>query len=183
MVRSQPARVPTLRSVDHVAFTVPVLGDAVAFFVDHFGGELVYEDGPFADSASDGMYRRLHVDPKAVCRIAMVRVGRHMNIELFEYDAPEQAPAPPRNSDIGGHHLAFYVDDIDLSYEYVQSIPGVEVMEGPNGVDDRAPVAGQRWFYFRTPWGMQMELTTCSTGGFYEGLPGSRMAPPADRWR
>jgi catechol 2,3-dioxygenase-like lactoylglutathione lyase family enzyme len=147
-----------------VAFTVPVLADAVAFFVDHFGGELVYEDGPF-------------------CRIAMVRIGLHMNIELFEYDAPEQAPAPPRNSDIGGHHLAFYVDDIDLSYEYVKSIPGVEVMEGPNGVDERAPVAGQRWFYFRTPWGMQMELTTCSTGGFYEGLPGSRMAPPADRWR
>jgi catechol 2,3-dioxygenase-like lactoylglutathione lyase family enzyme len=89
----------------------------------------------------------------------------------------------PRNSDAGGHHLAFYVDDIDAGYEYVASIPGVVMQQGPNGVDSTAPVAGQRWFYFQTPWGMQMELTTCATGGFYEGLPGAGMAAPSESWR
>lgn len=113
----------------------------------------------------------------------MIRLGRHHNVELFEYEAPDQQTALPRNSDIGGHHLAFYVDDIDAGNDYLRSIPGVVVQEGPNGVDPAAPVAGQRWFYFQTPWGMQMELTTCATGGFYDGLPGAAMAVPAEKWR
>lgn len=176
-------RVPTLRAVDHVAYTVPDLDAAVAFFVDHFGAELIFRDGPFRDDESDGMYRRLNVNPKAQCTIAMIRVGRHHNVELFEYSAPRRNLHQPRNSDVGGHHLAFYVDDIDAAYDYVRSIPGVVVQEGPNGVHPDAPVAGQRWFYFQTPWGMQLELTTCATGGFYDGLPAAALARPADRWR
>jgi catechol 2,3-dioxygenase-like lactoylglutathione lyase family enzyme len=176
-------RVPTMRAVDHVAFTVPDLDEAVRFFVDHFGGELIFTDGPFVDERSDGMRRRLNVHPRACSRLAMIRLGRHHNVELFEYEAPDQQTTLPRNSDIGGHHLAFYVDDIDAGYEYLRSIPGVVVQEGPNGVDPAAPVAGQRWFYFQTPWGMQMELTTCATGGFYDGLPGAAMAVPAEKWR
>ena len=176
-------RVPTLRAVDHVAFTVPDLDQAVRFFVDHFGAELVFIDGPFEDQQGDGMRRRLNVDPRAQCSLAMLRLGQHHNVELFEYHAPQQQSTPPSNSDVGGHHLAFYVDDIDSSYDYIRSIPGVTVQEGPNGVAADAPVAGQRWFYFQTPWGMQMELTTCAAGGFYEGLPGAAMAAPTQRWR
>jgi catechol 2,3-dioxygenase-like lactoylglutathione lyase family enzyme len=176
-------KVPTLRAVDHVAYTVPDLDEAVRFFVDHFGAELIFRDGPFVDDECDGMRRRLNVDPKAKCTIAMIRIGKHHNVELFDYDAPQQHTELPRNSDIGGHHLAFYVDDIDAGYDYVRSIPGVVVQEGPNGVDPNAPVAGQRWFYFQTPWGMQMELTSCPTGGFYDGLPGGGMAAPSATWR
>jgi catechol 2,3-dioxygenase-like lactoylglutathione lyase family enzyme len=175
-------RVPTLRAVDHVAYTVPNLDEAVRFFVDHFGAELIFTDGPFVDGAGDGMRRRLNVDPRARCTIAMIRLGAHHNVELFEYDAPEQS-ALPRNSDIGGHHIGFYVDDIDAGYEYVRSIPGVTVQEGPNGVDQAAPIAGQRWFYFQSPWGMQLELTSCATEGFYDGLPGAGMAAPGKTWR
>jgi catechol 2,3-dioxygenase-like lactoylglutathione lyase family enzyme len=172
-----------MRAVDHVAFTVPNLDEAVRFFVDHFGAELIFTDGPFVDDESDAMHRRLNVDPRARSSLAMIRLGHHHNVELFEYVAPQQQPTPPRNSDVGGHHLAFYVDDIDAGYEYVRAIPGVTVQEGPNGVSPEAPVAGQRWFYFQTPWGMQMELTTCATGGFYDGLPGAAVAPPAQTWR
>jgi catechol 2,3-dioxygenase-like lactoylglutathione lyase family enzyme len=176
-------RIPTMRAVDHIAFTVPDLDAAVRFFVDHFGAELVYTDGPFEDPEDDGMRRRLNVDPRARCALAMIRLGQHHNVELFEYQAPDQQATPPRNSDIGGHHLAFYVDDIDAGYRYVRAIPGVVVQDGPNGVAADAPVAGQRWFYFTTPWGMQMELTTCTTEGFYRGLPGAAMARPTKRWR
>jgi catechol 2,3-dioxygenase-like lactoylglutathione lyase family enzyme len=172
-----------MRAVDHVAFTVPDLDEAIAFFVDHFGAEVAFKDGPFGDADADGMRRRLNVDPRARCSLAMLRLGRHHNVELFSYDAGDQVTAPPRNSDVGGHHLAFYVDDIDAGYDYVRSIPGVVVQEGPNGVDAGAPVAGQRWFYFQTPWGMQLELTSCATGGFYDGLPGALAAPPAETWR
>ena len=176
-------RVPTMRAVDHVAYTVPDLDEAVAFFVDHFGAEVVFNDGPFADLEADGMRRRLNVDPRARCSLAMLRLGRHHNVELFSYDAPGQVSHPPANSDVGGHHLAFYVDDIDAGYDYVRSIPGVVVQEGPNDVAAGAPVAGQRWFYFQTPWGMQLELTSCATGGFYDGLPGAHAAPPSQTWR
>jgi catechol 2,3-dioxygenase-like lactoylglutathione lyase family enzyme len=169
--------IPTLRSVDHVAFTVPDLDAAVGFFTAHFGGTPVFFDGPFSDDG-DGMTRRLNVDPTASCRLAMVRLGA-VNLELFQYDTPEQSDQPPRNSDVGGHHLAFYVDDIDAAHRYVSTIPGVRVMEGPNGVAADSPVKGQRWFYFLTPWGLQMELTSCPGGRFYAGLPGGAMAPPA----
>jgi catechol 2,3-dioxygenase-like lactoylglutathione lyase family enzyme len=172
-----------MRAVDHVAFTVPNLDEAVHFFVDHFGAELIFTDGPFVDDESDGMHRRLNVDPRAQSSLAMIRLGQHHNVELFEYAAPQQQLTPPRNSDVGGHHLAFYVDDIDAGYEYVRAIPGVTVQEGPNGVSHEAPVAEQRWFYFQTPWGMQMELTTCAAGGFYDGLPGAGVAPPTETWR
>ncbi|WP_433259793.1 VOC family protein (plasmid) [Streptosporangium sp. CA-135522] len=171
--------IPTLRSVDHVAFTVPDLDAAIAFFVDHTGGELIFRDGPFVDEAGDGMTRRLNVDARAGCTLAMVRLGR-LNLELFEYTAPEQSTTQPRNSDIGGHHLALYVDDVDTAHAYLSSVPGVTLMEGPNGVADDSPVFGQRWFYFTTPWGLQMEITSCADGTFYRGLPGERMAPPAE---
>jgi catechol 2,3-dioxygenase-like lactoylglutathione lyase family enzyme len=174
---------PGLRAVDHVAYTVPDLDQAVRFFVDHFGAELIFTDGPFVEDSGDGMRRRLDVDPRARCTIAMIRIGKHHNVELFEYTAPEQRTERPRNSDIGGHHLAFYVDDIDAAHAYVSGIPGVVVQEGPNSVDPAAPVAGQRWFYFQTPWGMQLELTTCAGEGFYQGLPGAAMAPPSVQWR
>src|SRR6476646_6318261 len=50
-------KIPTLRAVDHCAYTVPDLDEAVQFFVDHFGAELVFYDGPFVDDESDGMRR------------------------------------------------------------------------------------------------------------------------------
>ncbi len=176
-------KIPTLRAVDHVAFTVPDLESAVQFFVDHFGAELAYRDGPFFDSESDGMTRRLNVAASARCSIAMLRLGKHLNLELFEYEVDGQAVTPPRNSDVGGAHLAFYVDDVDAAHAYLATIPGVTLQEGPNGVAADAPVAGQRWFYFSTPWGLQLELTTSVGTGFYEGLPGARMAPPSEEWR
>lgn len=176
-------RVPGLRAIDHCAYTVPNLDEAIAFFVDHFGAEVAFFDGPFFDADSDGMRRLVNVHPRAKSRLAMVRIGAHHNLELFEYEAPQQVTSLPRNSDIGGHHLAFYVDDIDAAVDYVRQIPGVVMQEGPNEVRPDAPVAGQRWVYFTSPWGMQMELTTCATEGFYEGLPGAKMAPPSSQWR
>ena len=175
-------RIPTVRSVDHVAYTVPDLDQAVAFFVDWLGGELIFKDGPFRD-AGDAMTVRLNVDPRASCRLAMVRLGPTMNLELFEYQAPEQIESFPRNSDVGGSHLAFYVDDIDAAFDYLSGVPGVVIQgEAPHGVHPDSPVAGQRWFYFLTPFGLQMELTSSPGGRFYQGLPAHRMAAPAPAW-
>jgi catechol 2,3-dioxygenase-like lactoylglutathione lyase family enzyme len=168
--------IPSVRSVDHVAYTVPDLDEAVDFFVRYLGGELVFRDGPFA---GDYMRTKLNVDPAASCTLAMVRLGLTLNLELFEYDAPERALSLPRNSDIGGSHLGLYVDDVDQAWEYLSTVPGVTLQEGPNGVLDTSPVRGQRWFYFQTPWGMQMEITSDGTGTGYRGLPGASLAAPS----
>jgi catechol 2,3-dioxygenase-like lactoylglutathione lyase family enzyme len=170
--------IPGLRSLDHVAYTVPNLDDAIDFFTTHFGAQLVFRDGPFRGDGSE-MTDRLNVDPRAYCELAMLRLGDTTNLELFEYTAPEQNSTPPRNSDIGGHHMGFYVEDIDRARSYLQSIPGVRLMSGPNDVSTSSPVAGQRWFYLLTPWGMQLEVTTDSRPGFYDGLPGAGMVPPS----
>jgi catechol 2,3-dioxygenase-like lactoylglutathione lyase family enzyme len=175
-------QIPTVRSVDHVAYTVPNLDEAVNFFVDWLGGELIFKDGPFSDSG-DGMKVRLNVDPRASCRLAMLRLGQTMNLELFEYEAPERVERFPRNSDVGGTHLALYVDDIDQAFAYLKGVPGVTIQgDAPHGVLASSPVAGQRWFYFLTPFGLQMELTSCPDGRFYAGLNAHAMASPAASW-
>ena len=150
-----------MRAVDHVAYTVPDLDAAITFFVDHFGAEVIFTDGPFADGKGDAMRRRLDVDPKATCRLAMIRLGRYHNVELFEYDAPEQVQSVPRNSDVGGHHLGFYVDDIDAAIEHLRA-SDVRVLEGPTA--SRGPAEGNRWVYFLSPWGMQFELVSYPHG-------------------
>ncbi len=177
---SKTSSLPGLRSLDHVAFTVPDLREAIEFFTDHFGATVVFHDGPFRGDGTE-MRERLDVDPRASCRLAMLRLGDTTNLELFQYTAPEQRTTPPRNSDIGGHHLAFYVDDIDDARDYLAQVPGVQLMNGPNGVAADSPVAGQRWFYFTTPWGMHMEVTTDGRNTFYAGLPGAGMVPPRGR--
>jgi len=71
----------------------------------------------------------------------------------------------PKNSDAGGHHLAFYVDDLDVAIEHLKS-HGVEVLGEP--VSSMAFATGQRWIYFLAPWGMQFELVSYPNGKDYE---------------
>ena len=47
--------------------------------------------GPFSDPTGTFMQDLLGVHPRAVIeQITMIRCGRSANIELFEYDAPDQ---------------------------------------------------------------------------------------------
>ncbi|MFF4761544.1 VOC family protein [Streptomyces sp. NPDC001292] len=87
------------------------------------------------------------------------------NFEIFEYEAPDQSPRPPRNSDVGGHHLAFYVEDLDEAVAHLRG-RGVRVLGEPTA--SSGPSSGQRWVYFLTPWGMQLELVSFPAGKAYE---------------
>ena len=53
------------------------------------------------------------------------------NFEIFQYEAADGAAPQPKNSDIGGHHLAFYVDDFDTALEYLKN-KGVAIMGEPH---------------------------------------------------
>ncbi|MEK8104580.1 VOC family protein [Micromonospora sp. M12] len=54
-----PIGIPGARAVHHVAYTVPDLGQAVQFFVDVIGAELVYQLDRVADPDGDWMTRKL----------------------------------------------------------------------------------------------------------------------------
>lgn len=182
---TDPARavgIPTARSVDHFAFTVPNLDQAIEFFTDVLGCELVYRAGPFEDPDGNWMETALHVHPQASLHLAMLRGGPTTNFELFEYTSPDAADAIPRNSDVGGHHVCFYVDDIDQAVDYLRAIDGVVVMGDPTPVGSPQPNAGSRFVYFKTPWGLQMELVSAPGGMAYEENARRRTVPPARAW-
>lgn len=168
---------PGLRGTDHIGFTVPDLDEAVAFFVDVLGCEAFYELGPF-QADDDWMERHLNVHPRTVMRrLKFLRCGHGSNFELFEYEAPDQRAEPPRNSDIGGHHLALYVDNIDAAVAYL-SAKGVRILGEPT-VRTAGPSAGQTWVYFLSPWGMQLELVSFPGGKGYERDTDRRLWHPA----
>ena len=75
------------------------------------------------------MHDLLGVDPRAVIdQITVLRIGHSANIELFQYEAPDQRQTHPRNSDWSGHHIAFYVTDIDAAVAYMESKGVAEVL-------------------------------------------------------
>lgn len=157
--------IPGLRGTEHIGFTVPDLEEATRFFVDVIGCELIYALGPFARD-DNWMQEHLNVHPRTIMRkLRFFRCKTGPNFEIFEYEPFESAAQQPKNSDIGGHHLAFYVDDFDVALEYLKG-NGVEVLGEPMFSQNASE--GQRWVYFLSPWGMQFELVSFPNGKSYE---------------
>ena len=156
-----------LVGVDHVGLTVPDIAEAVAWFQDVMGASAPLSFGPIADPQGTLMHDLLGVDPRAVIdQITVLRIGRSANIELFQYEAPDQRRTYPRNSDWSGHHVAFYVTDIDAAVAYMVS-KGVEKFFGPFSLTE-GPAAGQSINYFKTPFGTYIELISYPNGMAYE---------------
>ncbi len=173
-----PACVPGLRGLDHVGFTVPDLEQATRFFVDVLGCRAMIDMGPF-QSDDDWLRTNLDVHPRSVMkRWRYFRCGHGSNFEIFEYEAPGQNTTPPANSDIGGHHLAFYVDDIQAAVEHLRD-RGVRLL---GDIKHRAsgPNQGLSWIYFVTPWGMYCELVSYPHGRGYERTTHERLWDPRD---
>jgi catechol 2,3-dioxygenase-like lactoylglutathione lyase family enzyme len=166
----QPAsadQIPGLRGHDHTGITVPDVKAATAFFTDVIGCTHAMSFGPFSDDKGTFMQDVVNVNPRAVIdEISMVRCGYGSNIELFQYQSPDQAKDMPKNSDIGGHHIALYVDDIDKAAAYLKE-KGVRTLQGPIPIKE-GPAAGQSILYFFAPWGLQMELISYPKGMAYE---------------
>jgi len=168
--------IPGLRGVDHLGVTVPDLDDAERFFIDVLGAIPIYTLGS-KQSDDDWMLSHLGVHPRTVIsEIRFYRLGTGMNFELFKYDAADGQAEEPKNSDIGGHHVALYVDDMDAAIEHLRS-HNVEIMGEPTASAQAAK--GQRWLYFRSPWGMQFELVSYPQGKAYEKDAAIKLWHPA----
>jgi catechol 2,3-dioxygenase-like lactoylglutathione lyase family enzyme len=134
-------------AVDHVGFVVTNLDDAVRFFVEVLGFTDIARRGGFEDAKADRMTRLFGVDARAVVRYAFVELNGG-KVELLEWDAADRAGVP-RNSDLGGRHLALAVADLDDLVEQLRSLPGVVVRE-----------RNERGFYYvGTPFGLEIQLT------------------------
>ncbi len=156
-----------LVGVDHVGLTVPDVVEAVAWFREVMGATAPLSFGPIADPQGTLMHDLLGVDPSAVIsQITVLRIGHSANIELFEYEAPDQRRTHPLNSDWSGHHIAFYVTDIDVAVAHMEA-KGVQKFLGPFPLS-AGPAAGQAINYFKTPFGTYIELISYPNGMAYE---------------
>jgi catechol 2,3-dioxygenase-like lactoylglutathione lyase family enzyme len=157
---------PGLAGADHIGITVPDLEAATRFLVDVIGCEVVFEVGPFS-AEDDWMERHLGVHPRSkLNKLRMLRCANGPSIELFEYDVADQNTAMPRNSDVGGHHVGFYVTDLPVAVAHLRE-HGVPVFADPTLMTE-GPSAGLHWVYFTAPWGMTMELVSYPSGMAYE---------------
>ncbi len=167
-------------AVDHPGFTVPDLEQAIDFFRDVFGCELVFRAGPYEHV---GYRWPGESQPEsATLTLAILRLGEAHNIELLEFadcaSNPRRGPARP--SELYAGHLAMYVDDVGAAVEDLRAhgaqILG-EVIEESDG-----PLTGLEWVYTLTPWGMVIELIRWPRGMPYERTTTARLAePPALR--
>ncbi len=80
------------------------------------------------DPVHDGPVRRVegvvhapyaNADVRAVVRNVRVMRSPFLNVELFDASYPGQRTRWPDSLDIGGWHLAGYVDDIDAAISYL----------------------------------------------------------------
>ena len=112
---------PGLTGVDHVGITVPDLDEATRWLIEVIGCEYMYSLGPYRDDEGSWMSKHLGVHPRAVMQqLNFLRCG-NITLEVFEYDAEDQQTVVSRNSDVGGHHLALYVEDLDAALAHLHA--------------------------------------------------------------
>jgi len=171
--------VPGLLGIDHVGITVANLDVAAAWFEQKLGFINPLTFGPFSDPTGDFMTQLVDVNPRAVVQqIRMLRGGNGPGVELFQYSSPDQDQSFRRNSDWGGHHVTFYVRDIDKGVEYLQTKAGTKLF-GPVTLTE-GPAAGQSINYFENPFGTDVELISYPHGMAYQATAPIPLWDPRD---
>lgn len=151
--------IPGIRGMEHVGITVPDIDEACTFFTDILGAEVLFTAAENFEGEGDWMHEHLNVDPRAVIKeFRYIRLGNGTNLEVFQYDVSDQAKEPLKNSDIGGHHMAFYVDDMNAAIDFLKG-KGVRILGEPTSYED-GPNLGLTWCYFLSPWGLQLEIVS-----------------------
>jgi catechol 2,3-dioxygenase-like lactoylglutathione lyase family enzyme len=174
--------IPTATNVDHVAITVPDLDEAVRFFVEVIGAELILREGPFEDSETDWMHQQLRMDPRASLTAALLRLGPTLTLELYGVHSPRQRQEQPQPDDVGGMHLSFHVTDLEQAAEYLRE-QGLTV-HGEPVHHEQGNLAGCRWLHFEAPWGLVLEIVSWPAGSMpYESTTSARIAPPCADWQ
>ena len=169
--------IPTATNVDHLGVTVPNLQQAVTFFTEVLGACFLFsfEEGPDTKNPVN-LKEAFGVPADSKLKIAMLRLGPTLNLELMEYESPGQRQVMPKNSDFDAPHIAFFVSDMDAASDYLNE-HGCKLFSGPL-LSSEGPKAGQSIRYFATPWGMYLEILSRPTHMPYEQQTTSRLFGP-----
>src|SRR4051812_1593232 len=182
------APIPTLGGVEHVSMTVPDLDEATAFFTDVFGCRVLYTMGPFSGERANGagagqrgafMRRYANADVRAIVHYVRVLRSPFLNIELFSATYPGQRTLWPDFLDIGGWHLAGYVDDMDAAVEYIERTDIYVLGQGKRATGGPEVGDGSFALHCMTPWGFRFELLTYPNGRAYQDAYDGRLWNPA----
>ncbi len=152
--------IPGIRGMEHVGITVPDINQACDFFANILGAEVLFTAATDFKGEGDWMHEHLNVHPRSeIKEFRYVRLGNGTNLEVFQFTAPDQnTDGPLKNSDIGGHHMAFYVDDMTAAIQFLKD-NDVKVLGEPTSYTD-GPNLGLTWCYFMAPWGLQLEIVS-----------------------
>jgi len=104
-----------------------------------------------------------------------------MNLELFEWDAPDQNETSPKNSDVGGMHLGLHVEHIDAAVDVLADRDDVTVLDTPQTNDD-GPTEGLTYVFCRVEWGLYLELLEAPDRMPYADETDERLYGPAPSW-
>lgn len=110
-------KIPNIMGVHHIGVSVPDLAKAREFYIDILGAvaeaaPLSWSDNPFIDSV-------VGLEGSAA-NFFFCRLG-NIQIEVFEYSAPKQAPQDPRRgvNEYGYTHFALQVEDIAAVHQRI----------------------------------------------------------------
>ncbi|OKI00833.1 hypothetical protein A6A06_18140 [Streptomyces sp. CB02923] len=103
------ALVPTLMGLDHVGYSVRNLESAIDVLTHSLGGRYVL--GSVITPDENFMRRQFETPVAARSKMAMVRVGDHTNLELFEHEVDAEREPGDRLA-VGHSRLVFASDDV-----------------------------------------------------------------------
>ncbi len=171
---------PTSRGIEHVSMTVPDLDEASDFFSEFFGCQTLYTMGPFSGAKNSFMRTYANADVRAVVHNVRVLRSPFLNIELFEASYPGQRQQWPDFLDIGGWHLAGYVDDMDAAMAYLADKDVFILGSGKKATGGPEAGAGSYACHCMTRWGFRFELLTYPRGREYMASFDDRLWNPAE---
>ncbi|MFF4273450.1 VOC family protein [Streptomyces sp. NPDC001536] len=132
---SLPLAPGTRPPAHRITVAVPDVEEATAFLAELAGPSAVDRDGASG----------------------VVAFSPGIEVRLVPTTPDGTTDTPPRLVDIGTNHLCLRVGDIEAAVAHLEQLPGVDVL-GDIITIPEGPIRGNRWIYFRSPWGTLFEL-------------------------
>ena len=139
-----------ISGIAHLSFTVSDLDTSLRFYRDLLGLKLQFEaerSGPVTE-AIIGI-------PGVRIKIGMLGIDNFF-LELIQYIHPQGQKLDLKTNNVGCTHLAFFVKDIEKTYQRLLAT-GVRFRSEPKEIQD-GPLAGWKAVYLNDPDGITLEL-------------------------
>jgi catechol 2,3-dioxygenase-like lactoylglutathione lyase family enzyme len=170
----------TALGVEDLTFTVSSLDEAAEFFTTVFGAVPVADSAPIPVSRQASMRALANADVRAAIRDSRLLRTSFINLRLLEAAYPAQREIWPAMLDVGGWHLAGYVNDMDAAIAFLEE-SDVYILGTGKKPTTNAPEVGEGSYacHCQTSWGFHFELLTYPNGRAYMAQYENRLWNPA----